>query len=100
VPELAHALEQVQAAAGQTGLPVQVTTERVQTIQDAQRRSFPGSPTILIGGRDPFAQLEMVSALACRVYPTDAGLAGTPTIDLLAQAFRDAAQLGSAVGAT
>lgn len=80
-------LERVDAAAEQSGIQVRVITRTVETTEDAERFGFPGSPTILIGGRDPFAMPGMVPALACRVYSTPEGLAGSPTVDQLVNAL-------------
>ena len=64
-----------------------LTLESVQTIEDAERRSFRGSPTVLINGRDPFADPAAPVGLACRVYRTATGFAGAPTIDELTEAM-------------
>ena len=58
-----------------------------ETIEDAERFKFTGSPTILIGGRDPFPRPGMAPALACRLYSTPEGLAGSPTVDQLVHAL-------------
>ena len=88
-PSWRTALERVYAAAEQAGVQVRLTTRTVETDEDADLLGFTGSPTILIGGRDPFCQPGMVPALACRVYPTPAGLAGSPTVDQLVHALRE-----------
>ena len=88
-PSWRTALERVYAAAEQAGVQVRLTTRTVQTDQDADLLGFTGSPTILIGGRDPFCQPGMVPALACRVYPTPAGLAASPTVDQLVHALTE-----------
>lgn len=46
----------------------------------ANERSFRGSPTVLVDGRDPFADGGEAFGLACRVYPTEEGPAGSPTV--------------------
>jgi RNA polymerase sigma-70 factor (ECF subfamily) len=46
-------------------------------------RSFAGSPTILIDGIDAFPDATPITELACRVYRTPSGFAGTPTIEEL-----------------
>ena len=51
----------------------------VQTPADAEDVGFTGSPTIRIDGTDPFATTTQQVGLACRVYPTPDGLAGSPT---------------------
>lgn len=80
-------LTRVHAAAERAGIQVRVSTRTVETTEDAERFGFSGSPTILIGGRDPFAMPGMVPALACRVYSTPEGLAGSPTVDQLVDAL-------------
>lgn len=64
-----------------------VTYQTVATIEDAERWQFRGSPTVLIDGTDPFAQPEDAPGLACRIYQTPDGVAGTPTIDMLRSAL-------------
>jgi hypothetical protein len=41
--------------------------ERVETHEEAVRLGFRGSPTILVDGRDPFADGRGDLGLACRV---------------------------------
>lgn len=57
----------------------------VETPEDAERLGFIGSPTVLVDGRDPFARGDEQPALACRVYSTPEGLAGSPTIEQLVE---------------
>jgi hypothetical protein len=58
-----------------------VTVQRrlVETAKQAEDVGFTGSPTIRIDGTDPFATGTQQVGLACRVYPTPDGLAGSPT---------------------
>lgn len=51
---------------------------------EVEAASFAGSPTILVDGRDAFEGAAGVNDLACRVYLTDSGLAGVPTVEQLA----------------
>jgi hypothetical protein len=56
----------------------------VTTPEQAQAMRFRGSPTVLIDGLDPFAPVDdRPFGLTCRVYRTDAGLAGSPTVEQL-----------------
>lgn len=57
----------------------------VETPEDAERLGFIGSPTVVVNGRDPFAKGGEQSALACRVYSTPQGPAGSPTIEQLVE---------------
>lgn len=86
-PSWRTAVERVQAAAGRSGVPVRVSTLAVESDEDAVRLGFTGSPTVLFEGTDPFAQPSSTPALACRLYATPAGLAGSPTIDQLVAAL-------------
>jgi hypothetical protein len=60
-----------------------VTRRQVTTPEEAERVSFRGSPTILVDGRDVFAEGHEPGGLSCRVYQTPEGLAGAPTLDQL-----------------
>lgn len=72
------------------GWDATVELEQIDTYEAASERSFPGSPTVLIDGVDPFADGELPPALACRVYETPTGSDGTPTIDQLRRAIGEA----------
>lgn len=54
--------------------------ERVESEVEADRLSFRGSPTILIDGRDPFAVEDAPVGFSCRVYLTDVGYEGSPSV--------------------
>ncbi len=56
---------------------------QVETVEDAERVHFRGSPTVLIDGSDVFANGDEPIGLSCRVYRTEHGLAGAPTIEQL-----------------
>jgi len=53
---------------------------RVESLEEATRLGFLGSPTIRVAGKDvePGADRRGDYALACRVYRTSAGTAGVP----------------------
>jgi hypothetical protein len=55
---------------------------------DAEAAGFRGSPTILVNGRDPFAEDGVAVGLSCRLYRTPYGPAGSPTIEQLRSALR------------
>lgn len=62
---------------------VRVVHQRVETAEDAAHLGFHGPPTVLIDGSDLFADEHTPVGLACRVFRTPAGLAGSPTVDQL-----------------
>ncbi|MFN2557727.1 MAG: thioredoxin family protein [Nitriliruptorales bacterium] len=70
--------ERLSALASELGFELE--RRKVRTAEEAEQAGFRGSPTILVDGRDPFADgEEQVGGLACRVYQTLKGPAGTPS---------------------
>lgn len=62
---------------------VTMTHQLVDSVEEAQRVGFHGSPSILVDGEDPFAATDMTVGLSCRVYRTPEGPAGVPTLEQL-----------------
>lgn len=60
-----------------------VTRHIVDTVEEAERVGFRGSPSILVNGIDPFAKEDDPIGLSCRRYPTPDGFAGSPTVEQL-----------------
>ncbi|MEY2523844.1 MAG: hypothetical protein QOJ66_2409 [Ilumatobacteraceae bacterium] len=60
---------------------------QVETNEDAQRLQFRGSPTVLIDGRDVFADGDEPIGLSCRMYRGKHGLVGAPSIEQLHDAL-------------
>lgn len=77
------ASERLQVALQRRGRPDVEVAEAVETEAEAARLGFTGSPTILIDGRDPFADATTSASLSCRIYQTSAGPQGSPTIEEL-----------------
>jgi hypothetical protein len=73
-------LKQAMEAEGAVG-PIIYT--KVETYEDAFRLRFIGSPTVLFSGIDPFQPKIVVPGLACRVFATEDGPKGSPTISQL-----------------
>jgi len=61
---------------------------KVSTPQEAEVVQFRGSPTMLVDGRDPFGDPDAPVGLACRLYRTDQGMAGSPTVEQLVAVLR------------
>lgn len=74
------------AALGRSG--DEVAFRRLSSSAEAAEVKFAGSPTILLDGTDCFPNGERTVNLACRVYPTDEGFAGAPTVAQLIEAMR------------
>ncbi|WP_341954373.1 thioredoxin family protein [Salinibacterium sp. TMP30] len=62
---------------------ITVSRHLVDTIEEAERVGFRGSPSILVDGVDLFAQADEPVGLACRRYLTPDGFAGSPTVEQL-----------------
>jgi len=59
----------------------------IDTVEEAERAGFHGSPTILIDGVDAFGGSAAPVGLACRRYMTDDGPAGAPSMAQLRDAI-------------
>jgi len=75
----------VAIAAERTDLTV--TRHLVETVVEADRVGFHGSPSILVDGVDVFAEADAGVGLSCRVYRTPDGVAGSPTVEQLRAAL-------------
>jgi hypothetical protein len=73
----------VDLALARTRLTAIVREREVRSGEEAERLGMRGSPTILIDGKDPFASGADPAALSCRLYRSDAGLSGVPTVSQL-----------------
>jgi len=71
---------------GLTAVTVELTV--IATEEDAQRRGFVGSPTILLNGIDPFEVPGQQASVSCRIYP---GAGGLPDLRALRKALKRAA---------
>ncbi len=66
---------------------LEVTRHLVDTLEEAERVGFHGSPSILVNGVDVFAEPDAGVGLSCRVYRTPDGPAGAPTVEQLRAAL-------------
>ena len=83
--------ELVRRLVGELGVDAVVRHRPVETIEEAERLSFAGSPTVVIDGVDPFLVPGAAVGLSCRVYRTEAGSAGSPSEAQLRAAITDRA---------
>ena len=60
-----------------------ITRRLVETPEEAVRVRFHGSPSVVVDGVDLFGGPDTPVGLACRVYETPDGPAGSPTLDQL-----------------
>jgi hypothetical protein len=66
---------------------VSIELERVETLARAQEVAFRGSPTVLVDGEDPFLDEDAQVGLACRIYRTEQGPEGAPSLAQLRAAL-------------
>ena len=85
-PSWQTADERLSALADEVGFTL--TRRSVATPEDAERLAFRGSPSILVDGRDSFAEGNEPVGMSCRVYQTPDGPAGVPTVAQLRAALR------------
>ena len=69
---------------------MELDRQLIETPEAAEQYGFRGSPTIIIDGSDPFADPDAPIGLSCRVYATEDGYAGSPSLDQLRAALRKA----------
>ena len=67
---------------------VTVTRRLVETLEDAERTGFRGSPSILVDGVDLFGEFDAPFGLSCRRYRTPDGPTGAPTVEQLRTALK------------
>jgi hypothetical protein len=86
-PEARELLREVLDA---RGLEAEVVEHEVTSQEEAERLSFPGSPTIRVDGRDVDpAGAEARPALNCRIYHlSDGRVSPVPTREQLEEALR------------
>jgi hypothetical protein len=80
-PNWRHLHTTVIALMSELGVNAAVELQRVDSQEEAVKVRFRGSPTLLVGGVDPFADEDAPFGLGCRVYRTESGIAGEPPED-------------------
>lgn len=78
-PSWRAAGDELRAALDATGhSDVAITFTVIGSPEQAARRPFAGSPTIIIDDKDLFSSEDRATELACRIYMTPHGLRGRP----------------------
>lgn len=68
--------------------PSIVAYTTVDTTEQAERLLFRGSPSIFVDGIDPFADKDTPVGLSCRIYRTEAGIEGAPSVAAILKTLR------------
>lgn len=68
---------------------IEVELQRVETVEDAERTRFLGSPSVRVDGVDiePGAQERTDFGLKCRLYRSEAGHSGLPPQEWIKRAL-------------
>jgi hypothetical protein len=87
-PHRAEAMARLRVALSATSTEGAVVSERViATEAQAAAAGMNGSPTILVDGVDLFGVEVAEPSVSCRLYPSQAGIEGAPTVDALIEAL-------------
>ena len=94
-PGYERVLPLLQAVLAETGVEGDVELQPVETLEDAERRRFLGSPTVRVDGEDvePGAAERTDFGLKCRLYRSGASTSGQPGEDLIRAALDRAPRL-------
>ncbi|MEN2737454.1 thioredoxin family protein [Microbacterium sp. X-17] len=92
-PSWREAGARLQIALAEAGIDAAVEYRLLEDPADLAGTVFAGSPTIVVDGADLFPA-EPIGELACRIYPTPAGLRGMPDTEQLVAALRDLPRAG------
>ncbi len=83
-----ESLDNLKTALSLEELQADLDLIRVEDNEDAGRLKFLGSPSFRIDGVDPWGEERANYSLSCRVYLTEVGLRGSPTVEMLRQVLR------------
>ena len=88
-PGYERVLPVLKALAAEAGVEGEVELQAVETLDDAERRRFLGSPTIRIDGEDiePGADERTDFGLKCRLYRSGGDASGQPGEDMIRAAL-------------
>lgn len=76
-----------EALEAEGGRETEVRFEVVENADHAERLGFRGSPTILVDGVDPFETEDAPVGFSCRIFQTETGMDGSPSVAQLRKAL-------------
>ncbi len=68
----------------------EIAYQRIDSPDEAERIDFHGSPTFLVNGSDPFSGRELPASWGCRIFQTEEGAQGAPSVAQLRHVLRSA----------
>ena len=92
-PSWHQALDNLKLALQKEGMAAEIMLVRVSE-GEAIAHNFIGSPSIRVSGEDLFPEPTSDYALSCRVYNSEEGLKGWPTVEMIRHRLRTAGHSG------
>ena len=90
-PSHEEALQRLRKVLDEEGVVTDLEIVRVDTLEEAEKERFPGSPTIIIDGRDICPTPNPHYAPACRAYMLEDGrVSPLPSVAMIRDAVRAA----------
>jgi len=87
-PSWESGLENLKAALNSEGMETEIRLVKVDSITDATRLKFLGSPSFRADGVDWWPEERQGFNLSCRIYLTPQGMKGAPTVEMLREKLR------------
>lgn len=84
-PSWQNALANLQTALKEEGLNISINLIEVKSDQEATEEKFLGSPSFQVDGEDFWPEDRLTYSMNCRVYRSQEGFKGWPTIEILRQ---------------
>lgn len=80
-------LENLKAALLAEKIDAEIRLIRIDDQEAAIREKFLGSPSFRVNGQDLWHEDRTTYDLSCRIYSTEEGLRGHPTVEMLREKF-------------
>ena len=87
-PNWHEGLKNLETALEREKIHAVISLVRVGDDDEAERLKFLGSPSFRVDGTMLWPEERDTYTLNCRVYPTPAGMKGSPTIEMLQEKLR------------
>jgi hypothetical protein len=88
-PSWQNALANLQTALNEERLDISINLIEVNSDQDAANAKFQGSPSYQVNGQDFWPEDRQSYSMNCRVYRTNEGLKGWPTVEMIRHKLLD-----------
>ncbi len=88
-PSWKTALENLRQVLETENLPYPIRLIEIATPQQAQEECFLGSPSFRLNGTDLWPETRTRYNMSCRVYQTDQGMRGSPSVEMLREKIRE-----------